>query len=168
MSDNNRFFEMVQASPTLTERMVATTEHVVQAARELFGVNLTLDDVANLPTIRASILGNMPLNDDYLVELEVLPAVQARLPKISTKAEKPKSAPNASDKPLDENAWKRKAMASMNAARGGKNEKKEVDHSAMSDVDKLRYLQTLPPGDWRKMHFARLWNLVPQAQKNGH
>jgi hypothetical protein len=167
MNNNNRFFELVQASPTLTERMVATTESVVQAARELFGVNLTLDDVVNLPTIRAAILGNMAISDDYLAELEALPAVKARLPQHKPKAEKP--APNAPDKPLDDSAWKRKAMASINAARGGKEGKQAaVDHSAMSDVDKLRYLQTLPPGDWRKMHFARLWGLVQQERKNGH
>lgn len=165
MNDNTSFHNLVNTNPVLAERMATVTAEVIRSTKELFGVTLELDEVASLTAVRASVLGDMPL-DDFLQELATHPKVKARTDSL-TKAQ-PKPKPKGEAAPL--NSY-REALAEFTAARAGNAKppaESKVDPANLSDVEKLRHLQSLPPGDKRKIDLARRWGLVPAAKSGGY
>jgi hypothetical protein len=152
---NDSFFEMVNANPTLSERFAKVCAEVIQTARELHGVQLDHTDVAMLLSARASTLGAHDL-DDFRDELAALDKVRARNPAKAKPAVKtPDEAPQLDDARV---AARKFAEARANGFKSPENAPVPLDE--MSDIAKLRYLTTLPPGDARKITLGRRWGLI--------
>lgn len=167
MSDNKSFFALVNASPALADRMASVTAQVINAGRDLFGVQLDLEDVASLTSARAAVLGAHDL-EDYMGELQALEKVKQRLPQVA-KPDAGAPAPTSESVNPDGSAGYRDRLRRINEARKpAETQPAGHDYAALSDVEKLRHLQTLPPGDHRKISLARAWGLIPAAEKNGY
>lgn len=170
MSDNTNFFNMVNASPTLTERWVKVAETVVTSARELFGVHLDHEDVASLTSARASVLGAHDL-DDYMAELQALEKVKARQApaKAATKREAPKASDpvaqhhgTAGDDAFaraEERAATRRFHEARKAGFQPPADAPRFDPAKASDVEKIRHLMTISDPS-RKIALARAWGLA--------
>lgn len=153
---NTSFFEMVSASPTLTEKWVKVAGEVVTTAREKFGVHLDHEDVASITAARAATLGRHDL-DDYMDELSALEKVKARNPARAVPA---REATREEQKPLPDarTAARKFSEARANGFRPPKDA--PVPFDSMTDEQKLQFLLTLPPGDSRKISLGRKWNLI--------
>jgi hypothetical protein len=158
VTDNTSFFNLVNASPILADRMATVSAQVLQSARELYGVQLDHEDVASLGSVRAAVLGAHEL-DDFRAELESLQKVKDRMG----------TAPSPGRKPLGPNKSEtatlggvREAQARMNAARNGGEQaaaNPAFDPAKASDVEKIRHLMTITDSSL-KLTLARRWNLA--------
>ncbi|MES2666097.1 MAG: hypothetical protein V4712_08355 [Pseudomonadota bacterium] len=167
MSDNSSFFALVNASPALADRFANITVQVITAGRELFGVQLDHEDVASMVSARASALGAHPL-EDYMGELKALDKVKQRLPQVAKPDAAAPAVTSESVNP-DGSAGYRDRLRRINEVRKPtETQPTGHDYAHLSDVEKLRHLQTLPPGDHRKISLARAWGLIPAAAKNGY
>jgi hypothetical protein len=153
---NASFFEMVNASPVLSEKWVKVASEVVTAARELFGVHLDHEDVASITAARAATLGSHDL-DDYMDELSGLHTVKTRHP---SKAKPEAKQSTEAQRPLadERTAARNFAEARKNGFKPPADAPQSLD--AMSDVQKLQFIMTLPAGDGRKITLGRKWGLI--------
>ncbi|SEM91545.1 hypothetical protein SAMN04488103_102432 [Gemmobacter aquatilis] len=166
MSDNTNFFNMVNASPTLTERWVKVAETVVTSARDLFGVHLDHEDVASLTSARASVLGAHDL-DDFMAELSALEKVKARqapqrreAPKASaTVAQHHGTAGDDAYARAEERAATRRFHEARKAGFQPPADAPRFDPAKASDVEKIRHLMTISDPS-RKIALARAWGLA--------
>ncbi|WP_333815371.1 hypothetical protein [Tabrizicola sp.] len=137
---NTSFFEMVNASPVLSEKWVKVAGEIVSAARELFGVHLDHDDVASITAARAATLGRHDL-DDYMDELSALEKVKARNPA--------KSKPAKETSPQEQKSLPDARTAARNfaeaRANGFKAPKGPLPIDSLTDEQKLQFLVGLPP-----------------------
>jgi hypothetical protein len=152
---NDSFFNMVNANPTLTDRWIKVCAEVIQTARDLHGVQLDHTDVAMLLSARASTLGAHDL-DDFRNELAALDKVKARNP---AKAKPAVKAPDEAP-PLDDARVAARKFAEARANGFKPPEDAPVSPDQLSPVQQLRYLQSLPPGDSRKIVLGRRWGLI--------
>jgi hypothetical protein len=153
---NASFFEMVNANPTLSDRWVKVCAEVIKSGRDLFGVQLDHDDVATLTAARAATLGAHDLYD-YVSELSTLEKVKARNP---VKAKDTTQITTEAQQPLPDSrtAARNFAQARANGFRAPEGAPVALD--SMTDMQKLQYLTTLPPGDGRKITLGRKWGLI--------
>lgn len=170
MTDNTSFFNMVNASTTLSERWVKVAGEVVTAAREMFGVQLDHEDVASLTAVRTCVLGAHDL-DDYMTELSALKKVKDRVPTTAkTKVESAqKTEAGVSQRRYGTGdaahalAEERDAMRRFAEARAAglppPEDAAKHDPANMSDVEKIRFLMAVPDRA-RRMALARDWNLT--------
>lgn len=162
MTDNTSFFNLVNASPVLADRMAAVTAQVLQSARELYGVQLDIADVGALASARAAVLGAHEL-DDFRAELESLKKVQDRMGKAPSPGRKPLGPDRSKDEAKPTLGGTREAMARMNSARAGGEQAAAAaaaafDPAKASDVEKIRHLMSLNDPSL-KLTLARRWGI---------
>jgi hypothetical protein len=88
MDDGETFKNIVASSDRLKARWEAVSTKMIADGREAFGgVNLSLEELIQLPSTRIAVLSEDGLSDGWLNEAKTLDRVQAHLKQVQLKAD---------------------------------------------------------------------------------
>ena len=133
---NESFLNMVAESPTLAARWATVQAEAQNAAAQLFGVELSAQEVASMLSARTAVLGDMAFD---VADLQGLDKVKAKTaPKDEAKPAKATPAPTTPE------GHTRARMRALNEARAaGTEAPARRDPAVSSDVAAIRALLTI-------------------------
>lgn len=156
MDDGTDFKNIVASSDRLKARWEAVSTKMIADGREALGVNLSLEDLIQLPSTRIAVLSEDGLSDGWLNEAKKLDRVQAHLKQVELKR-----ALEAGEADAHAEFGKLSPSARITRSRElGLDTKagERADHSAESEARHLRLCLSLSPV--ARLSYARQHGLI--------